>query len=209
MLVVPAKQRKSKSAAAPFEAYNSEQEVFLAPQTMGSWRGRNVPSMSACVSSCVNVRTKTCSFGMPARLMCNLSFLFPRPDTANYRLPSLTREPPFFGQLTSLKFHEQTSVWKQLWDVATRTQPNDNHGHLPTMLLGIWHDKPTSVAKSSQKETVLQMSDFRVNCRSLRPNSTSPDELTVALTVTLKHTHYWPSENHVNVYPHFLNGYQL
>lgn len=31
LLVVPVKQRKkSKSAAAPFEAYNSEQEVFLA-----------------------------------------------------------------------------------------------------------------------------------------------------------------------------------
>lgn len=30
LLVVPPKQRKSKSVAAPFEAYNSEQEVFLA-----------------------------------------------------------------------------------------------------------------------------------------------------------------------------------
>lgn len=32
--VVRVRQRQSKSAAAPFEAYNSEQEVFLAHSTV-------------------------------------------------------------------------------------------------------------------------------------------------------------------------------
>lgn len=49
----------------------------------------------------------------------------------------------FLETLSSLNFHEETSVWKQLWDATACTQPNGNHGRLPTMLLAIWHEEPT------------------------------------------------------------------
>lgn len=151
--VLSAKQRKSKPWVDLSEARRSEQGVFLACSEW-SLRGCKVEysihTMRSPYAKCLPLRnvswvlickTKPAHSECQWGLCAPLSFPFPAMiwQISVFRC---SRKRHLFGTLSSLNFHEETSVWKQLWDAIACTQPNDNHGHLPTMLLGIWHEKP-------------------------------------------------------------------